>query len=163
EGQPYLLVAAQSLPKVADQPLHLQLRHFVAGVDVQADRQRAGERDEGEALGEALDARRLWTQRGGVEVDGVLGHGLGEGGGGEGRAGRRSVSHSPERGRDGTLPRGKLRAVAATCPRRTSPPRPASATRVSSVITSSASSASRRDSSAHPQESPNSPQFPPRS
>ena len=48
-------------------------------------------------------------------------------------------------------------------PWRRSPCAPASRTRASSPITSSASSASPRGSSARPQESPNSPQFPPRS
>ena len=49
-----------------------------------------------------------------------------------------------------------------TCPWRRSPCTPASRTRASSPVTSSASLASRRGSSGRPQESPNSPQVPPR-
>ena len=49
-----------------------------------------------------------------------------------------------------------------TSPWRRSPRTPASRTRASSPTTSSASSASRRGSSGRPQESPKSPQVPPR-
>src|SRR5258707_916027 len=84
----------------------------------------------------------------------------------------------PERGRDGAPPRGCRRTSTSscvassgpsssckqgrTCPWRRSPCAPASRTRASSPVTSSASSASRRGSSGRPQESTNSPQVPPR-
>src|SRR5262249_59417933 len=51
---------------------------------------------------------------------------------------------------------------AATSPWRRLPPVPASRIRASSLTTSSASSASRRDNSERPQQSPNKPQVSPR-